>query len=143
MVFGHPLSWYVQYIRLPLLIVATILILLEIISRIAQLTGLSLALGTPLSWLVKLGAAYAVGAGIGRAERRIYQSLVGGGLLGIGIGIISVAISVFRKITYVQPELFGIFGGLDIFFIIGSEMIITSFVAVVGGVLAGAQLEEV
>ena len=143
MVFGHTLSWYVRFIRIPLLVAGIILIALELAGRVSRLVGISLALATPISWLVTLAASMYVGQQIGKTEHRLFQSMVGGALLGIGIGIVHVGISIFRKITYVRPELFGIFGGFDIFFLVGSEIIITSFLASVGAILVGAQVEDI
>lgn len=138
----HRLSWYIRFIRGPFIVISVFLFSLELVSRLPQFTRFTLTLSTPLIWLVKAGGAFYVGYRIGEKEKKVMQSALGGGILGVGIGIISISISIFRRLTFLKPVLFGVFGGFDVFFVALSEIISAATFAAVGSVIAGGRLGE-
>lgn len=138
MILGKDLSYYIKIIQTPLLVVGGWLIFISMIGVIPFLGWFVALVSLPLNWLLKLGASFYVGYKTVKTNRQLLEGLVSGGLFGIGVGIASIFVSLFR--LTIHPTLgravLGIFG---LVFILVGEVIFGSIVAFIGGVIAGGK----
>lgn len=138
----RPISWYIRFVLSPLLFASVVTIGIEVISWLPVFVSFTLMFSIPLIWLVKSTGAFIVGYKTSQEDTNAIQGVVGGIIYGIGIGIVVLLLSFMRKLLGVQTEFFGVFGGFDVFFRIGVEMIGGAIFSAVGSVLAGGTFES-
>lgn len=139
----HPISWYIRFVLTPILFASIATIGIEVMTWLPLFVSFTLMFSVPLIWLIKSCGAFIVGYKTCQEDKDAVQAIIGGVIYGIGIGVVVLALSFVRKLLGVQTEFFGVFGGFDVFFRIGVEMIGGAIFSAVGAVLAGGTFESI
>ncbi len=132
---------YFRAVRKWFLAVGCILIALEFLSRVPIFTQFSLILATPIILIAKGAGAFFIGHRMVQAKKLLPDATIAGMLYGVGIACIVLGIMILRKISFLQPEFFGIFGGFDFIFLFGSEILSGALFSAIGGIVAGAGMD--
>lgn len=140
---NRPISWYIRFVLGPLLFASIVTIGIEVMSWIPLFVSFTLMFSIPIAWLVKFIGAGIVGYKTCQEDKDALQAMIGGVIYGIGIGLTIVILGFVRKLLGVPSDFFGIFGGFDIFFRMGTEMISGAIFAAVGAVLSGGTFERI
>lgn len=139
----RPISWYIRFVLSPFLFASIVTIGIEVMAWVPLFDSFTLMFSVPIAWLVKSCGAFIVGYKTCQEDKDAVQAIIGGVIYGIGIGLVIVMLSFMRKLLGVQSGFFGVFGGFDVFFRIGVEMIGGAIFSAVGAVLAGGTFESI
>lgn len=138
MILGKDLNWYFKIIQSVLLIVAGWVIFTGLMGKIPLIGWFFSLMVLPITWILKLGGALYVGyQTVKKYQGTMMQALVSGGLIGAGVGLASMAISLLKMMFKLRIATM-VFGTYGLFMAIISETITGLVLGVIGGILAGS-----
>jgi hypothetical protein len=140
--FGRSIQWYVNKILWPLIAVIIVAIVMEVVNIVPATQSIGLMLSVPVFWVTKIITGLYIGKDVAEADHNIWQSVFAGVLLGMFVGFISECISLIHFFFHFGANMAGIFGGFDFYFNIIPEAVTFAFLSFIGGVIAGAKVNN-
>lgn len=138
MILGKDLNWYLKIIKTPFIVVAAWIIFIGLAGKVPFLGWLFSLFVSPFTWVLKVGSGIYVGyQTVKKYKGELTQSLVSGGLFGLGIGLVSMLMTTIMRMI-LKPTVGRMFwGAFGLGVVIISEMTTGLILGILGGFLAG------